>query len=545
MPTQASKKSSSRSPALELRGISKRFGETQALSEANLVVLSGEIHALLGENGAGKSTLVSIAAGRLAADSGEILRGGQPVRFARARDARDAGLALVPQHDLLVGAASVADNLALLDRNAPLVETARARRARVKRLAEAFGLELGRADDRVDMLPVGTRQRIEIAGALAGEPDVLILDEPTAVLSPDETAALFASLRRQADAGAAIVLITHRLPEVFAGADRLTLLARGKTVKQCLISETKAAEIGGLLIAGSGTEEKENEEETEKEIFLEGEEGAEPLEGRRGAARRPGATRPSKNAARSAADAFEDSPNLVLSRFAPRGSQGKQIDFSLSPGELIVLLAIDGNGADTIASAVAGLEPFVGDVRVGGAALSPAGDPLAFRAAGGAFVPADRREEGLVLDLDLAENLALPNPPGRYVLDRAAMWTHALERIAAFTVRAPSPSVPARGLSGGNQQKLVLARELAGAPRLVVAIHPTRGLDLAASATVRARLAEACAAGASALVVTSDPDEAFDYRGSVRVVTRGTLSAAVAGGTPPAALGRLMAGLGA
>ncbi|MBK9065179.1 MAG: hypothetical protein IPL89_18695 [Acidobacteria bacterium] len=160
-------------------------------------------------------------------------------------------------------------------------------------------------------------------------------------------------------------------------------------------------------------------------------------------------------------------------------------------------------------------------------------------------MPADRREEGLVLDLDLAENLALPNPPGRFFLDRAAMQTHALERMKAFTVRAPSPSTPARALSGGNQQKLVLARELAGAPRLVVAIHPTRGLDLAASAAVRARLAEACAAGASVLVVTSDPDEAFDYRGGVRVVTRGALSCEVAGGTAPAALGRLMAGLGA
>ncbi|MBK9065180.1 MAG: ATP-binding cassette domain-containing protein [Acidobacteria bacterium] len=254
MPIQPSKKSSSSSslPALELRLISKRFGETQALSEANLFVFPGEIHALLGENGAGKSTLVSIAAGRLAADSGEILRGGRTVRFAGARDARDAGLALVPQHDLLVGAVSVADNLALLDRNAPFVESARARRTRVARLAEAFGLELGGPDDRVDALPVGTRQRIEIAGALAGEPDILILDEPTAVLSPDETATLFAALRRQADAGAAIVLITHRLAEVFAGADRLTLLARGRTVKQCLIGETTAAEIGGLLIAGSG-----------------------------------------------------------------------------------------------------------------------------------------------------------------------------------------------------------------------------------------------------------------------------------------------------
>jgi simple sugar transport system ATP-binding protein len=447
---------------------------------------------------------------------------------------------LVPQHDLLVGAASVADNLALLDRSAPLVETARARRARVARLAEEFGLELGGPGELVDTLPVGTRQRIEIAGALAGEPDVLVLDEPTAVLSPDETAALFAALRKQADAGAAIVLITHRLAEVFAGADRLTLLARGKTVKTCRIEETTAEEIGGLLIAGSGSEEKEK-------LSSEGEEGGgalAPLESSPGRATRRDQTHPSKQAARSAAGLFEHPPNLVLSRFAPRGSQGKQIDISLSPGELLVLLAIDGNGADAIATAIAGLAPFTGEVRVGGAALPSAGDPLAFRAAGGAFVPADRREEGLVLDLDLAENLALPDPPGRYLLDRAAMRTHALERIAAFAVRAPSPFVPARALSGGNQQKLVLARELAGAPRLVVAIHPTRGLDLAASASVRARLAEACAAGASVLVVTSDPDEAFDYRGGVCVVTRGALSGEVAEGTPPAALGRLMAGLG-
>ncbi|MCM3874872.1 MAG: ATP-binding cassette domain-containing protein, partial [Thermoanaerobaculia bacterium] len=196
-----SKKSSSLSsssiplPALELRRVSKRFGATQALSEADLVVLPGEIHALLGENGAGKSTLVAIAAGHLTADSGAILRSGSPVAFRRPREARLAGLALVPQHDLLIGAASVADNLAFLDLAAPFFESAAARRARVARVARTFAFELGDADALVDTLPVGTRQRIEIAGALASDPEVLILDEPTAVLSPDETTALFASLR--------------------------------------------------------------------------------------------------------------------------------------------------------------------------------------------------------------------------------------------------------------------------------------------------------------------------------------------------------------
>jgi simple sugar transport system ATP-binding protein len=498
--------------ALQLRRISKRFGETRALSEADLVVFPGEIHALLGENGAGKSTLVSIAAGRLAADSGEILRGGSPVSYRSARDSRRAGLVLVPQHDLLIGAASVADNLAYLDPAAPFFESAASRRARVGRLALAFGLELGDANARVDTLPVGTRQRIEIAGALSGDPDVLILDEPTAVLSPDETAALFASLRKRADAGAAVVLITHRLAEVFAGADRLTLLARGRSVKTCRTSETTPQEIGGLLLASA--------------------EGAD------------GGNHPSKHAAQSASDG--GTASLALTGFAPNVAsavQAETIFFSLSPGELLVLLAIDGNGADTIARAIAGLERFSGRVAVGGVMLPPSGDPLAFRAAGGAFVPADRREEGLVAALSLSENLALPNPPGRVFLDRAAMRARAEERLSAFGVRHASPAALAGTLSGGNQQKAVLARELAHPPGVLVAVHPTRGLDLASAAAVRSRILDACRSGTAALVVTADPDEAQLFGAPLRVVYRGRLTGALEPATPAATLGRLMAGL--
>ncbi len=435
--------------------------------------------------------------------------------FRRARDARDAGLALVPQHDLLIGAASVGDNLAFLDPAAPFFESAAARRARVTRLAQTFSFELGGADTRVDTLPVGTRQRIEIAGALAGDPEVLILDEPTAVLSPDETEALFASLRARADAGGAVVLITHRLGEVFAGADRLTLLARGKTVKTCRVSETTPEEIGGLLIAGAEEAVGERKKD-EEEILLEREEG--------GVAR-----------------GF----NLEVSDFSPTGSQGKQISLSLSSGELLVLLAIDGNGADTIARAIAGLEPFEGGVAIGGVRLPGRGDPLAFRAAGGAFVPADRREEGLVAALSLSENLALPDPPGRPFLDRRAMLAHAESRLAALGVRASSTAAAAGSLSGGNQQKVVLARELVRPPSLLVAIHPTRGLDLGSAAAVRRLILEACRMGAAALVVTADPDEAQLFEAPIRVVTRGRLSAPCEPATPVAALGRLMAGISA
>jgi simple sugar transport system ATP-binding protein len=232
-----------------------------------------------------------------------------------------------------------------------------------------------------------------------------------------------------------------------------------------------------------------------------------------------------------------------LSRFAPRGSQGKQIDISLSPGELLVLLAIDGNGADTIARAIAGLEPFFGEVALAGVRLPGRGDPLAFRAAGGAFVPADRREEGLVSALSLSENLALPDPPGRLFLDRPAMLSHAEARLSALGVRASSPAASAGSLSGGNQQKLVLARELARAPRVLVAVHPTRGLDLASAAAVRRLILEACRTGAAALVVTADPDEARLFGAPIRVVYRGKVSAPRAPTTPVAALGRLMAGV--
>jgi general nucleoside transport system ATP-binding protein len=493
---------------------------------------------------------VSIAAGRLAADEGEILRNGSPVSFDRTRDARDAGLALVPQHDLLIGAASVADNLAFLDPHAPFFESAAARRARVVRLAERFAFDLGDANARVDALPVGTRQRIEIAGALTGHPEVLILDEPTAVLSPDETAALFASLRRRADSGGAVVLITHRLAEVFAGVDRLTLLARGRSVKTCRVSETTPEEIGGLLIASAEGAERLGPATSDapvkaEQFFLEGKRG----DGEAGATPDPAR----RKAAPSLPPLFtfkeiQPLPNLELTEFAPdeaKTVRAENISLSLSPGELLVLLAIDGNGADTIARAIAGLERFSGRVEVDGVPLPPSGDPLAFRAAGGAFVPADRREEGFVAALSLAENLALPDPPGRVFLDRSAMRVHAGELLASFGVRAASSTALAGSLSGGNQQKLVLARELSRSPRVLVAVHPTRGLDLASAAAVRGRILDVCRSGAAALVVTSDLDEAPLFGAPLRVVTRGRLSAPLQPTTPVETLGRLMAGLAA
>jgi simple sugar transport system ATP-binding protein len=468
-------------------------------------VLPGEIHALLGENGAGKSTLVGIAAGHVRPDAAEIRRDGTVLGFSDARAARAAGIALVPQHDLLVEAASVADNLALLDPFAPAFESARARRARFDRLARDSGLDLGAPDARVGELPVGTRQRIEIAGALQTDPAVLILDEPTAVLSPDETEALFGALRRRAERGRAVVLITHRLAEVFAGADRVTLLSRGRTLLEADVSGTTPEAVAALLLGGAETSS------------------------------RPAAQPPVGGAAPAA---------LRLDGFVPSGASAPAVSLALGPGEVLTLLSVDGNGADVLGAAVAGVLPARGSIALAGHPLPP-GRPTAFRAAGGAFIPADRRTDGLVLDLTLAENLFLRRPPGRFTVRERDLEDLAADRLRRFGVRASGPRTLARDLSGGNQQKLLLARELEPVPRLLVAIHPTRGLDIASSADVRARLLDAARSGAGVLVVTADPDEARDLGAPIRVVYRGALSASLPATTPLGELGRHMAGLAA
>lgn len=495
-----------RPPVLELADVAKSFGTVRALDGARLAVGRGEVHALLGENGAGKSTLVSIAAGLLQPDRGTLLRDGLPAAFRDPRAARRAGVALVPQHDVLVEAATVAENLSLLDPSAPAIERARSRRARFERLERELGLDLGRPDSRVEELPVGTRQRIAIAGALQTDPGVLLLDEPTAVLSPDEATALFRALRRRAEAGRSVVVITHRIAEVFAGADRLTLLSRGRTLLESDVAATTPGTVAGLLIRGAEVTAR-----------------PEPV----GAAGAPGTL-----------------PALVVEELVPAGSGAPPASFSVPAGAVLTLLAIDGNGADLLGAAIAGVRPAQGRFRLGGRAVA-ANDPRAFRAAGGGYIPADRRAEGLVPELTLAENLFLARPPGRLTIDRAALETAAADRLRRFGVRASGPRVKARDLSGGNQQKLLLARELEPLPRLLVAIHPTRGLDLASSEDVRARLLDAARSGSAVLVVTADPDEARELGAPIRVVYRGALSPPFPAETPLADLGRRMAGLAA
>jgi simple sugar transport system ATP-binding protein len=291
---------------------------------------------------------------------------------------------------------------------------------------------------------------------------------------------------------------------VFEWGDRVTLLARGRTVLESPVGETSRDAVAGLLLGSA--------------------QGA----GRAAPARAE--TRPDHGG-----------PVLRLDDFGPRGAPTLTLD--VPSGSLVTLLAIDGNGADEIAVAIAGLAPSRGTLEVAGKRVSPS-DPRAFRAAGGAFVPGDRRREGVVASFTLAENLALRRSSGLR-LDRAAARAFADAQIASFGIRASGPDALAGELSGGNQQKLVLARELADAPRLLLAVHPTRGLDLAASAEIRARIVDVTAAGGAALVVTADPDEAVELAGPIRVVYRGRVSDPLPPTTPFEVLGRLMGGLAA
>lgn len=502
--------------SLELAGITKSYGTVRALDGAAIRLQRGEIHALLGENGAGKSTLVSIASGRFPPDSGSVVVNGEPVSFRTPRDARRRGIALVAQHDLLAEAATVADNLALLDQGAPFFESRAARRSRVERLSRTLGLELGEPDSLVASLPVGTRQRIEIAGALSGDPVILMLDEPTAVLSPDERASLFAALRQLAQTGRSVLLITHRLAEVFEVADRLTVLARGKTVLECLVADTTPEAVATLLVSGAG-------------LSMSGTGASRgDLPGERIS---PPAGRP------------PDAHALDVRELSP-GGLPTSVSLTVRAGELVTLLAIDGNGADRIASAIAGIHPSHGTVSIDGRVVRP-GSPHAFRAAGGAFVPADRRAEGIVPSMTLAENLALADRRGSFLLRPGVLAREAASRIARFGIRAAGPTAHASELSGGNQQKLVLARELEPLPRILVAIHPVRGLDIASALDVHRRIASALEKGTGVVLVTADPDEARSLGGTIRVVYRGSLSPPLSPETDPVLLGRRMAGLAA
>ncbi len=497
-------------PVLSLRGITKHYGGVVALAAVDLEVRGGEVHALLGENGAGKSTLMKVAYGLVAPDAGTIAIDGAARRFASALDARRAGIGMVHQEFALVDALSVAENLGVA--LSPPGER-RWRRARVTAAAAALaarvGLALGDLDAPVGALPVGLRQRIEIVKALAGETRLLILDEPTAVLTPAEAAQLFAVLDRLRAAGAAVVFITHKLAEVTALADRVTVMRRGQIVARTLRGEADAGELARLMVG---------------DLAIDGAAPAAPL------------------------SASGTAPHLVLDGVAvayPGGVGLGGVDLTVCGGEILGIAGVDGNGQDALFELLTGLRaPARGTVAVGGAPLTRH-EPAALIDAGVACIPPDRLRQGVVAAMSVRENAALNRRllgAGGWRVRPAAQRAAAQAMVDAYAIKSGGLDAPVRSLSGGNLQKLIVARALATAPRLLVAVNPTRGLDIAAAQAVWTAIGVALTRGAGVLLISTDLDEIVARAHRLAVLYRGRLSAPLARPFPVERLGALLAG---
>jgi general nucleoside transport system ATP-binding protein len=506
--------------AVELRSVTKRYGALTANDRIPLIVRGGEIHVLVGENGAGKSTLMGILSGTVRPDEGQVLVGGEDVTGYSPRAAIVKGVGMVHQHFRLVGAFTVAQNIALGFEPRSRFRTldAAASRESARTVSDQFGLALD-PDAVVNDLPVGLQQRVEIVKTLMREAQVLIFDEPTAVLTEEESAALFTILRKLREDGRAIIFITHKLREALALADTISVLRRGKLVATRTPGETSVAELGTLMVGRAVTAvRQQNGAGTTATVPRE----AVPLLAVRDAALRP----------------------KTLHSVPVR-----DLTIEAYPGEVLSVLGVDGNGQQEIISLLTGTErPDEGTVTVNGRDLTGQG-PGAFLAAGLGVVPADRRREGLVLSMSIARNLLLDRRSERrflrargLLLNERAVNSYAREMMEKYDIRAQRPEQPVASLSGGNQQKVVLARELERDISVLVAAHPTRGLDVGSIEYVHTKLLELKAQGRAVIVVTSDLDEATALSDVICVLYRGAIAGLV---RPPFSrheLGILMGG---
>ncbi len=499
-----------------MRGITKRFPGVVANDGVDFEAAVGEVHALLGENGAGKSTLSNILTGLYRPDEGEILLYGEPVRFETPREALDAGIGMVHQHFRLVEPFTVAENIALVEHGrkgegAFRIDPGRIAR-RVSELSERYSLKVD-PSARIWQLSLGEQQRVEILKALYRDARILILDEPTAVLTPQEAEALFVTLREMVAEGRTVIFISHKLNEVTAVSSRVTVLRGGKSVATVATDEATPRSLATLMVGHELREASRELRPAPGEVVLE------------------------------------------LDRIRALGSRGEEavrgVSLSVAAGEIVAIAGVAGNGQRELAETIAGLRPpLEGWVKVGGAPVRP-GDPRAALEAGIAFVPEDRLRTGAAPGLSIASNLVLrsyrePSVSRGPLLLLARIRERALELIDRYRIAAPGPASPARVLSGGNLQKVVLAREFSGSPKVVIAASPTQGLDVGATETVRSYLSEAAKEGAAVLVFSEDLDEILELADRIAVIYEGTLVGQVpAASASVQELGLMMAGAGA
>ena len=480
-------------PVLELRGITKQFPGVLANDHIDFDLRKGEVHALLGENGAGKSTLMSILYGLYTADSGEILMDGKPVAIASPKHAIELGIGMVHQHFMLIPVMTVTENIVLAQepRQAGVLLDYDAAEKRVRELSESFGLAVD-PNARIEKITVGQQQRVEILKALYRGAEILILDEPTAVLTPQEAKELFEVIDGLKAQGKAIVFITHKLNEVLEVADRISVLRRGKLVET--IPREGATE-AGLARSMVG-----------REVLL----------------------RVEKKASEAGDTLLKVEDLLVRDDRGLEAVRG--VSFDVRAGEIVGIAGVDGNGQSELIDALTGLRhPASGHIRVGGEDLSRATARQALDAGMG-HIPEDRHRRGLVLDFNLAENLVLhdygkqPFSKLGWVNPRSWFrWARGL--LQDFDVRGGGPTTRSGSLSGGNQQKVVIAREVSRNPSVLIAAQPTRGLDVGAIEFVHRRLVEQRDAGKAVLLVSLELEEILSLSDRVLVLYEGQIVA--------------------
>ena len=502
-------------PAIELKGISKSFGPVQANKDISIRVMPGTIHGIIGENGAGKSTLMSILYGFYQADRGEIWINGRKTDIRDSQGAIAAGIGMVFQHFKLVQNFTVLENVILGAEDGPLLKPSLAKaRRELKQLAQDYELEVD-PDETIEELSVGHQQRVEILKALYRQAEILILDEPTGVLTPAEADHLFRILEGLKAEGKTIILITHKLREIMEVTDTVSVMRRGEMTATVKTAETSPTELAELMVGRKVLLEVNKAPATPGDVVLEVEnlkvvddDGVERLRG---------------------------------------------IDLQIRAGEILGIAGVAGNGQSALLEVLGGIEDGTGKVRINGQEIDLTGkhsDAYTRRQRGIAHVPEDRHHLGLILDFTAWENVAFgyhhdpAYQKNALMMDNAAILKDAETKMEHFDVRPPNPQLPAKSFSGGNQQKIVLAREMERSPKLLLIGQPTRGVDIGAIEFIHKRIIELRDAGAAILLVSVELDEILSLSDRIAVMFDGRIMGErLPDQTNAKELGLLMAGV--
>jgi len=487
---------------LRMEKVSKKFGDFYANKEIDLNVMEGEVHTLLGENGAGKSTLMNILYGLYQPTEGKIFFKGKEVKITSPSEAVRLGIGMVHQHFMLVEAMTVFENIILGDKNSKgiFIDKA-ARRREITELSERYGLDV-ELDKPITEIAVGAQQRVEILKALYRGAELLVLDEPTAALTDIEVEGLFKIMEKLTSEGKSIIFISHKMREVLHVSNRITILRAGESVQTLDIADTNGEQLGALMIgrelAPSGYEKIENAGEPVIELMN--------------------------------VDYHKDNKH--------NGLNG--VSLKVGRGEVVGVAGVDGNGQSQLAQVVTGvLTPDAGDVNMKGSKVAKF-TPIGFIAANVAHVTEDRNKMGLIGDMSVADNIVLKetetdkfSKARGFVLNKGEIKSYAEKMREKYDIRCTSVDQTARSLSGGNQQKVILARELEGSPDLLVAVHPTRGLDIGATRFVHDSIIEARERGCGVLLISADFDEILEVSDRIVVIFEGQIMGEYSGKNPP------------